>query len=145
MKPHQVSYLWTQFILVQWIIGYFLDQPLPLDMIITTNIFACCNILFCCCSYNEITRLLKSRECQQPTRRARWAMHDGLCGVIQQATVDHPSHRFCWGPSVVYLEPWKWRYEGRGDSFCQPHVLHDMDTNARQLFQSSSVYWICFD
>ena len=79
--------------------------------IIIVNMFACCNIPFCCCSYNKITRLIKRQGCQQPTRRARWAMHDGLCGVIQQATVDHPFYRFCWGPSVVFgtLEVKSWR------------------------------------
>ena len=24
------------------------------------------------------------------------------CGIIQEATVDHPFHRLCWGPSVVF-------------------------------------------
>ena len=40
--------------------------------------------------------------------------------------------RFCWG-TVVYLEPRKWSYEGRGDGLCKPHVLHDMDATGSNV------------
>ena len=39
----------------------------------------------------------------------------------------------CVGDHRLYLEPWKWSYEGRGDGFCKPRILHDMDATGSDV------------
>ena len=98
MQPHQVSYLWSQI------------HISPTDhRLFSWPTFAIGDV--------------NSRHGEQ----------DELLHYMDSHVKCHPASSWSsipsilWPTVVYYLEPRKWSYEGRGDGFCKPHVLHDMD------------------
>ena len=104
MQPHQVSYLWSQI------------HISPTDHRL----------------FSWPTFAITWWGCEQPTRRVsdEQCMDSHVASSKQQLIIQFV--RFCWG-TVVYLEPRKWSYEGRGDGLCKPHVLHDMDATGSNV------------
>jgi hypothetical protein len=104
-------------------------------MIIIINIFACCNIPFCCCSYNKITRPILKKVGDINSRHGE---QDEQC-MMDCHVVSSSKHQLIIhfidsvGDHRLYLEPWKWSYEGCGDGFCKPHVVHDMDAKGSDV------------
>ena len=104
-------------------------------MIIIINIFACCNIPFCCCSCNKITRPILKKVGDINSRHGE---QDEQC-MMDCHVVSSSKHQLIIhfidsvGDHRLYLEPWKWSYEGCGDGFCKPHVVHDMDAKGSDV------------